>query len=186
MRRSLGFLVFLLLTGGAVWIGLVWGSNDAATVEALVISRQMESAPEVSVDVPPGWNLQRFGNDLSFVGHVGFIASNLDHTFRYPDLGPNEATSAWDMRGLPDDLIAVEVSRVIRFPMKCHETSEFPPSMENGEWSQSDYGSPPGFFIPACVKRNLPFGVHVWIGDDATDEDVTDLQRLLASIKPLG
>lgn len=130
--------------------------------------------------------MQPFGNDMGMALHVGFVASNLEHSFRYPDLGPSRGTSAWDMRGLPDGLVAVEVSRLIRFPIKCRKTTAFPPSIEDGEWSRPAFGSPRRLYIPACVKGDLPFGVHVWIGDDASDDDVADLNQLLASIKPFG
>lgn len=173
MKRAIGTVVFLTLLGGAVTIGLYSGTGP-----------QRDNTLGVAAEIPEGWHQQTFDNHLVFVTHAGFIVSNINHRFHYPDLGPNRGTSAWDMRGLPEDLVAVEVSRTLRFPNRCRRTSPFPLAFEDGEWSRGAFGSPRRLFIPACIKGDFHFGIHVWLGDEASAEDEGAARALVASIRP--
>jgi hypothetical protein len=139
----------------------------------------------ISAEYPADWHQQRFNHELGLLAvRRGILLSNVNHRFRYPDLGGGRATSAWNMEALPKGSVVIEISQTLRFRVTCSRTSRFPLSLESAQRSRGAYGSPPRLFLSACIKDELGFGVHVWIWPDASSEDKDAAREIVSSIRP--
>jgi hypothetical protein len=141
---------------------------------------------------PADWHQQSFENNLGLVTHEGALVRNLDHTFNYPHID-NGATSAWDMRGLPTNLVVVQIDQALRFQFECSglgniEPTDFPISLSDLELvrepADDRYGAPPRRFLGTCVPGTYGFNVNVWFGDAATTEDKEMAAEIVGSITP--
>ncbi|HEY7873580.1 MAG TPA: hypothetical protein VIG64_00505 [Actinomycetota bacterium] len=141
---------------------------------------------KVHFHYPRGWSVAHFENDLGLVTHTGTLVSNLDHDFRYPDLGPGSATSAWEMTGLPDDTVLVEISRAPRFAMPCRDTDRFPLPLSTAARSSNEplYGAPRYYWLRGCIEDRPSFGVFVYLFPDAGARDALRAWQIVRSIRP--
>jgi len=141
-----------------------------------------------TLSFPSDWHSQRV-QESQFEYHAeGILISNVDHTFRTPDLGGQSFTSAWDMRGLPSSLVVVEVAHIRTIPGPCPgadtplplslkdaKSYDFPPGQS--------YGAPqPELSLSVTAKRDNHYAVLAWIGADASSADRAILDNIVASI----
>jgi hypothetical protein len=136
---------------------------------------------------PSTWRVQPFEEMVGHAGFTGAVVSNLDHTFRHPDLGPNEATSAWDLRGLPDDAVVLSIERVDAIGMpRAHTDSPRP--LDLGRAREQDRYRPDAtwehLWLP-FVLDGLHDSVRVWFGPEASDHDREVARQIVASIEPV-
>jgi hypothetical protein len=133
-----------------------------------------------------------FANEVGLATHTGFIASSVDHTFRYPNLGGGEATSAWEMTDVPSDAVVVEISRVDRLPVACHSEdgnmsiTKFPLSLDRLEFIATgpQHGAPPRGYLGVCLEDGKHFGVHAWFFPQASERDRELAAELISSLEP--
>jgi hypothetical protein len=134
---------------------------------------------------PPQWHVQPFDEVIG--GHAGFtgvIASNVSHTFRHPDLGRQEYTSAWDLRGLPDGTVAISIEHLdaIGVPREPHDT-RLPLDLARAHQLKQDRPSADWdhLWLP-FVLNGLHDSVRVWVGPRASEHDREIARRIVASI----
>jgi hypothetical protein len=144
----------------------------------------------VSFRYPPQWHVQHFDELVGRAGFTGAVVSNVRDTFRHPDLGSNEHTSAWDLRGLPSDSVVISIERVTAIAMKTDEADSMLPLLLE---EASVQNSRPRYAPEGWERRWLPFvlgGSHdtlqIGIGPEATDHDREVARLIVASIAPLG
>lgn len=143
----------------------------------------------IELDYPSNWRLQRFGDVVGHTFIEGALVSNVHHDFEHPDLGVNEGTSAWDMRGLPDELIVLSFEQSDHINFEAKRTKGFPLTLEAAVVSRDatdgvpTYGAPqPRYFLPFAVDGHLGSGVQVYFGN-TDDRDL--VERILASVRPI-
>ncbi|MBI4728557.1 MAG: hypothetical protein HY775_03535 [Acidobacteria bacterium] len=137
---------------------------------------------------PPGWHAQSF-DERRRVWLRGALVSNIDHVFDHPAI-KDGWTSAWDMRGLPSSLVAVEFRLMVRggpgrrsvppdtpFPLSLDQAG----SHGGGPEGAAEYGAPPSLDLPVTVRGNAYF-VTVWIGPGASEKDKEIARRVVESI----
>jgi hypothetical protein len=144
----------------------------------------------LTFDYPPEWYVQSFDEFIGHAGFVGSVVANIDHPFRHPDLGPNEHTSAWDLRDMSDDAVVISIDQVdaIGYP-DLEEDTELPLNL--GRAQRSEGGGRDRYIDRGWVQLWLPFiasgrgdSVFVWFGPDASDHDREVARRIVASIRP--
>jgi len=141
------------------------------------------------VDHPPEWRVQPFDELVGHAGFVGSVISNIDDHFRHPDLGPNEHTSAWDLRDLSDDAVVISIERVTAIATPgVEKDTELPLDLERARRSAG--GTRDRYFDQGWVQLWLPFtasgradSVFVWFGPEATEHDREVARRIVASIR---
>lgn len=123
---------------------------------------------------PDGWHVQSFSQPVGHVSLSGAFFSNVAHDFHHPDLGPNEATSAWDLSSFPPDGVAVSLERFVggRFFGPGHPDTPFPLSIEDASIVE---GSAPAVVehrtIEPVFHGGLQYTLNVWFGPDASQQD---------------
>jgi hypothetical protein len=145
----------------------------------------------IEFDYPANWYLQEFDHPVGHSSFQGALISNVEHRFVHPDLGPNEGTSAWEMRGLPSDLVVISFEQHDHINFEAKRTRGLPVSLDraivtrDAEEGVDTYGAPqPRLFLPFAVEGHLNSGIQVYIGDiDASERAV--IERILASVRPL-
>ena len=161
VRRGLLFgLVAVLVLGAALALTLLV-QNRPPPGWTNIEERKLG----ISAEYPNAWHHQRFDHRLGLLAiRRGIVLSNVRQHFRYPDLGPDRHTSAWNMRALLSDAVVMEISQTLRFLMTCRETQRFPLSLDNAERARGAYGSPPRLFLSGCIEGKPGFGIHVGSG----------------------
>ena len=138
---------------------------------------------------PSSWRFQNF-TDSCRISRQGALFSNVEHDFATPDLEGN-CTTAWDMRGLPDDLVVIEVSHWTGgptfLPSDEPDRPGFPLSLDDARPSTSQheaaYGAPqPSLGIAVRWHGDDRYLVKVWLGPEASEEDREVAGRVVASI----
>lgn len=145
-------------------------------------------ALEMHIDVPDTWFVQSFEVSCRIV-RTGMIVSNMDHAFRVPDIFPN-CTSRWDMRGLPDDLVVIDVSHFEGGPSPSPASdpdTEFPLSLDDADTLSIDaadaFGAPqPYLDLPFQVSRDNRYSVLVWMGPEVSVAERRVAERIVSSI----
>jgi hypothetical protein len=142
----------------------------------------------LTIDYPVAWRIQPFDEYVGHLGMSGVIVTNTSIEFHHPDLDPNEYTSDWDMRGLPQNGVVLSIERMegglMISPPK--PDSSFPLSFDR---QLSLAPSPPGAGEPSTLWRPFTFGgqsmgLRAWLGSESSDEDQAILDRIVASIRP--
>jgi hypothetical protein len=176
---------------------------------AYALTQRIENPPVTIEPGPPGWSVYRdptHGWTLQFPDswHAqpvkdrifqyvanGVLISNVDHRFGKPNLGSTERTSAWDMRGLPQTLVAIEVSWTHTgftefIPCDLKDTP-FPLSLNEAERTtarpETSYGAPqPMLYLRFTAKLDSNYSARVWFGSQASAVDREIVERIVASI----
>jgi hypothetical protein len=135
---------------------------------------------------PSEWHLQPVDERLGRAEMIGSVVSNIDHRFLHPDLGPNSSTSAWDLRGLPDDAVVLSIEHVEAIGLPPRGDTDRPLDLDRAQRSVGQYVD------PGWVGRWLPFGlagmhdsVFFLFGPEATEHDREVARRIVASIRPI-
>jgi Tol biopolymer transport system component len=189
-RRATAALVGLVvaLAGTVFAVDRLMPGPEASTLDMTAWAPARVEALELAFRYPPAWHVQPFDELVGHAGFAGAVVSNVDHTFRHPDLGPTEFTSAWVLRDLPDHAVVLSIERVdaIAVPERRADTP-LPLSLSDGR-RQDAYR--PG---PAWTHLWLPFvldgrhdSVRVWFGPDASERDREVARRIVASIAPIA
>lgn len=187
VRRAVAVLLILVL-GVTLWL---WRDGDRTISPSTQMSTHQLPELGIEFDYPSNWHLQGFDDHLGLAYVTGALVSNVEHEFEHPDLGEGNGTSAWDMRGLPDDLIVLSFEQLDRYNFEAKRTKRLPLDLESAVVSHDakhhvdTYGAPqPRLFLPFAVEGHLNSGAQVFIGDVGADErEVVD--RILASVRPL-
>ncbi len=185
--------LFLFL-GATGWAALRLAGNQVETASPAPAPWRLYEQSDLgwSLRYPASWRTQEY-NDLCGHGEdertIGVLVSNVRHLFRHPEI-PNGCTSAWDMRGLPSDLVVVEFGKVSsRGEDNDGGRSPLPLSLEAaktmGNEGLARYGVPDtGYHVPVTVG-NVPHALHAWMGEDASAADRGIAERIVASIRHL-
>jgi len=183
--RIVGVALLGLLLVASLFVALTGGEHS--TMFTLNSSRI-----DASAVVPEGWHTQSFDNNLGLATHTGVLVSNVDHTFEYPDLSGGRATSSWDMGDLPPHAVVVEISEVVRIPVRCNSEGEgdmpvtnFPLSLDeaNAATTRSNQGEPHRRYIGVCLRNGKHFGVHTGFFPQASDGDRKLAKEIVSSIE---
>lgn len=186
-RRAVTILL-VLVVGVALWL---WQDGERAMSPSSQVSTHQLPDLGIEFDYPSNWHLQEFDDNLGLASMTGALVSNVEHGFEHPDVGEGGSTSAWDMRGLPEDLIVVSFEQLDRHNFEAKRTRRLPLDLESAVVSQDakhhvdTYGAPqPRLFLPFSVAGHLSSGAQVFIGDVGSEErDV--VERILASVRPI-
>ena len=192
-HRRLGTVAIALVIGlaGIVVTVTALGPADrpAASLDTSTWSSHEIDTLRLTFDHPPRWRVQPFDEFLGTAGFFGSVVSNVDHRFRHPDLGPNEYTSAWDLRDVPDDAVVISIEQVdaIVYPDE-EEDTELPLNLDRAQ--RSEGRGRDRYIDRNWVQLYLPFiasgrfdAVFVWFGPEATDLDREVARRIVASIR---
>jgi hypothetical protein len=192
-RRRLGTATVAIAIGLAGVLVAVKALDPAARSAASLDTRTWSShdipALHLAFDHPPEWRVQPFDELVGHAGFVGSVVSNVDQRFRHPDLGPNEFTSAWDLRDVPEDAVVISIEQVdaIGYPDEQEDT-QLPLDLSRAQ--RSEGGAEDRYFDRGWVQLWLPFiasgrfdSVFVWFGPEATDHDREVARRIVASIR---
>lgn len=192
VTRRLRFVTVALLVSVLVLALGLWFRSGVGTISP-TSDMSVHELPRLGIEFeyPSNWHLQEFSEDLGLSSMTGALVSNLVHEFDHPDLGRGAATSAWDMRGLPDGLIVVSFEQLDRHNFKAKRTKGLPLDLDDAvvsreaEHGVDTYGAPqPRFFLPFSVEGHLASGAQVFIGAvDADEREAID--AILASVRPL-
>ena len=154
----------------------------------------MGSVPQLGLSFryPPRWHLQPFNENVGTVGFVGTLISNTSLVFHHPPVH-NGATTDWDMRGLPEDGVAISIEHIAG-PVLGQDPglpdSPFPLNLAEAKIVQHltkpSFTPPPGrseerFLSFALDGRND--GVQVFFGTNASPQSRRAAAEVVASIE---
>lgn len=136
---------------------------------------------------PPEWEVQTPDTICSGFGTAAnIVVTNVDHDFRPPDI-PNGCTTAFDFRGLPDDLVVLRIALLptdgippidisgTATPLSLDDFGPIVPPLE--------YGAPsPSLWLPV-VWDGRSYAMYVSIGADATARDWQAIGEVINSIR---
>src|SRR5215211_2268741 len=133
---------------------------------------------------PPDWYLQPFDEQVGHVDFAGTVVSNVAHTFRHPELGPNEVTSAWSLEELPETAVAISIERLIgglARPERLPDTDR-PIDLDAADVAR---------LVGGWEERSMPIVVgggsdyvRVWFGPEASERDREIARKIVGSIEP--
>ncbi|MPZ69347.1 MAG: hypothetical protein GEU71_07440 [Actinobacteria bacterium] len=144
--------------------------------------------PELGIQFsyPASWHLQDHGHSVGLATMYGALISNVDHGFEHPDLRDAD-TSVFDMRGLPDGLVALSFEQFNRYNPIANKETGLPLSLDYaripidadpyGAGLLHDYIS----FRAAGYPRSS-VEIHI---SDITEAERAAIDRILASVKPI-
>lgn len=186
-RRPVAILL-VLVVGVALSL---WQDGEGAISPSSQMSTHQLPDLGIEFDYPSNWHLQEFDDNLGLAHMTGALVSNVEHGFEHPDLGEAGSTSAWDMRGLPEDLIVVSFEQLDRHNFEAKRTTRLPLDVESAvvshdaEHDGRTFGAPqPRLFLPFSVTGHLSSGAQVFIGDvEAHQREV--VEQILASVRPI-
>lgn len=187
VQLALAILV-VVVVGAVLWLGR---SDPRAISPTSQMSTHQLPELGIEFDYPWNWHLQEFDENLGLASMTGALVSNIRHDLHHPDLGPDEGTSAWDMRGLPEDLIVISFEQLDRHNSEATGDERLPLELANALVSEDakhgvdTYGAPqPRLFLPFAAKGHLSSAAQVFIGDVGADEhEVVD--AILGSVRPI-
>jgi hypothetical protein len=129
---------------------------------------------------PPGWHVAPYG---AAGGHCGVLISNVDHQFRHPVL-PDTQTTAWDFRGLPDDLAVIDLHTCDLGPIVRPTQTIFPLSLDDLPLVTAPPNLRFGAPQPFRVTRIWPgFTLAAWFGPDASAHDRAAAAAVIGSLQ---
>lgn len=135
---------------------------------------------------PVDWRVQEFSGQCR-VGFSGTVVTNLDRPLAF-QAPPNGCTTSWDLAGVPDGFVAVEMSVMATrpvfgrvspdtaFPLSLDRTSPVPPEAHPLQ--------APSRYIGVTVDGQSGYRVMVWLGRGASADDLAAAERIVASIRP--
>lgn len=198
LRRALRWTAvctaLFLFLGATGWAALRLAGNQTETASPTPAPWRLFEQSDLgwSLEYPESWRTQEY-DDLCGHGEdertTGVLVTNVRHVFRHPEI-PNGCTGAWDMRGLPSDLVLIAFGKApIRFdpdPLG-RDSSSLPLSLESAEPMDNAglarYGTPEtGFFLPVTVE-GVRHTLHIWIGAGASAAQREIAERIVASIQ---
>lgn len=188
-RRRLGTVALAIAVGLAGVLVAVKALGPAAHPTASLDTRTWSSHDVPTLHLrfnhPPQWHVQPFDELVGRAGMIGSVVSNVDHRFRHPDLGPNRHTSAWEMRGMPDDAVVISIQHLEAIGPPQPDSVR-PLEIDRAERSVGEY------LDPGWVQLWLPFtlagvddSVFIWFGPEATAHDREVARLIVASIGPI-
>jgi hypothetical protein len=128
---------------------------------------------------PPSWHLQPYEQ----ASNCGFLISNVDHEFRHPKL-PNENTTAWDFRGLPDNLAVIDLHTCDLGPIGPPTRTIFPLSLGSMRMvtvpASQRFGAPQPFRVTRIWSD---FTLAAWFGPDASAHDRAAAAAVISSLQ---
>ncbi len=144
----------------------------------------------LSFRYPPEWRLQPFNENLAG-GFVGVLISDTDLVFHHPPVH-NGATSGWDMRGLPDDGVAISIEHISGPPlMNARKPADAPLPLDLSEarivphLTKTSFTPPPGrseeHFLSFVLNGNGD-DVRVFFGPHASAQSRKAAAEVVASI----
>lgn len=186
--RLVATIVFVGLLAIAIGYGLASGPKP---IGPTISHRHADQ--DWSWRYPANWHLQTFDEWIGHSMFEGALASNLNHHFVHPS-GPNFGTSAWDFRGLPANVVVLQLAQLDRFDIPCDDARAFPKTdgMEPSEFplslsdAEASHGPPDAFairFLPVCIPGEAVYNLHAWFGPDATPQDWEVAEDVVASIR---
>ena len=167
------------------------GRTDISQVSGTPRNWPIGSVPQLGLSFryPPQWRLQPFDENLGG-GFVGVLISDTDLVFHHPPVH-NGATSAWDMRGLPADGVAISIEHIsgpggpglalpdTPLPLDLSDATTVP------HLTKTSFTPPPGRseerFLSFALNGNND-GVRVFFGPDASAQSRTAAAQVVASI----
>lgn len=197
-------MILLLLPGG---IGLTWRALSTHSPEQRTVGEpppgniapsQVPSTHEwrtysdtelrLSLEYPESWFIQQFEDSCRIVQR-GVLVSNVEHTFRHPEIR-SSCTSAWDMRGVPPGLLVIEVRHFEGGPsptLASTPDTKFPLSLDDADVlttpASDAFGAPQPFFdLRFQVSRDNRYDLRVWIGSEVSSEDRQAAERIVRSV----
>jgi hypothetical protein len=194
-RRRLGTVAIAFAIGVASVLVAVKAlgppGRPTASLDVSTWSSQEIPALDLVFDHPPEWHVQSFDELVGHAGMIGSVISNVDHRFRHPDLGPNEHTSAWDLRAMRDDAVVISIEHIDAIAVLEEERdSDFPLNLAHARRTAEE--TPDRYFDRTWMELWLPFtasglndSVFVWFAPDASDHDREVARRIVASIRPI-
>jgi hypothetical protein len=184
-RISAAFVALAVAVGGTI-LAVSTLSPDDSDIETSSWTAQAVPRLRLTFRHPPDWHVQSFDEQVGHVEFAGAVVSNVAHTFRHPDLGPNEVTSAWSLRGLPETAVAISIERVIGGPTRPEPLpdTDRPIDLEGarlvrmgGGWEERS--------MPIVVGGGSDY-VRVWFGPEASERDKKIARRIVGSIEPFS
>ena len=133
----------------------------------------------VSARYPANWAVQRFGRHC-MRGGPGFIVSNAPGlAFARAEI-PNGCTTAWDMRGAPESLAAVEVAEFYS-PFTDSRWTDMPLSLRAARTFTvvDDITSR----VLSVHRGRRVYFVHAYFGPKAPPRDEALAERVVASVR---
>jgi hypothetical protein len=190
-RRHVGTIAVALVIAlaGTLFAVIALGPTGRpfASLDPTTWSTHQIGAMHLAFNSPGEWYVQPVEELVGHAGMVGSVVSNVDHRFRHPDLGPNEFTSAWELRGLPADAVVISIEQIDAIVVpNIYPDTELPLDISQAE--RAEYGH---YAVPEWEGVWLPFtlagvsdSIFVWYGPEATDHDREVAERIVASIRP--
>jgi hypothetical protein len=134
---------------------------------------------------PSSWHLQPFEEQVGHAGFTGVVVSNVEGDLHHPDLGPNSATSAWDLSGLPPGGVVVSIEHLDAIGVPRSPDSQFPLALADAEHLGRTQlsGETEALWLPFWLNgRHL--GARVYFGPEASEDDQHVAADIVASIRP--
>lgn len=173
---AIGFLVYAFSSSS---------ENTAVTNQDQRVDGEIP-ALSATYRYPPTWHIQPFEEQVGHAGFTGAVVSNVEGELHHPDLGPNEATTAWDLSDLPPDGVVISIEHVEAGPFDGSEPdSSFPVSLSDAQaLGKTEYsGDTEGLWIEFTLDGEL-MGARVYFGPNASQEDRRVAADVVASIRP--
>lgn len=145
-----------------------------------------DDASGITLSHPQEWSVQKFGPYCRRIG-PGLLVSNVAaHTFRNTEI-PNGCTNEWNLGGLPDTFVLVDVSLFATpaFRVREEPDTEVPLELDRlfrpRSPSAADRTELPR--IARIVRGRFEYSVRVWTGSFHSPGDENALARLIRSIR---
>ena len=134
---------------------------------------------------PAGWTVQHFSGQCR-VGFSGTVVTNLDRPLRIHE--PPPCTTSWDLGGVPDTFVAVEMSHM-RLRPSLHPgepDTAFPLALD---WTapvplEAHPPPAPSHGVRVTLGGDDGYRVTVWFGRNVSAGDRAAVERIVASIRP--
>jgi hypothetical protein len=176
-------------TALAVFVGAVaWGAVTVGHggVEPINVASWSEYRDPQgwSARYPRSWYVQAFSTPVGLIDLEGAFFSNVVYDFHHPHLGPGEATSNWDLAGLPRHAVAIDfqlVSGELLTP--TGRNSNFPISLDNARPNAASSRPPDGesLWLPVTWNSHR-YQMWVFLGPDVSHRDRTMASLIVRSI----
>jgi hypothetical protein len=179
----------LAVTAGAFGWTALWVRDAPVPDHSGVGTVQWRTYTQVALDwslrYPADWHIQPFEGNCGHDQGPGVLLSNIDHRFEHPEI-PNRCTGAWDMTGLPGDIVVVDLRAYDGPGPPPRSDTRFPLAIDSLE-SATDprayrYGAPQPRLWRGVVIRGRHNVLYVWFGPDASDDDRTIAARIVSSV----
>ena len=134
---------------------------------------------------PAGWTVQHFSGQCR-VGFSGTVVTNLDRALRFHE--PPPCTTSWDLGGVPDTFVAVEMSHMRLRPSfhPAEPDTAFPLAVDWTASTPSEAHPPqaPSHGVRVTLGGDDGYRVMVWFGTNVSAGDRAAVERIVASIRP--